>query len=193
MANNDPTLQDILDRDVEKLRETAFPVHSSLLRRLFVRHYNCERLHPNPDDEFCDPAIGPSDRIIQQYAEKLRRPKGTADDYVQEPIQIVRIYPEGYIVLNGHHRWAATLRTGKKLIRVQLVNPTSESDIRRMLRRVRNDRRVTIDLDEVVFGSTGDFELEEALPEFYNRLYRQRLRKGIPALFDYLENNGYDA
>ena len=94
MENESLRLNEYIEEDVKKLRDIAFPVGSGLIRRLLVRYYPCAKLHPNPDDEFCDPAIGPSNRIIQKYTEKLRR----ADtDSLFDPIQIVRIYPKGYI------------------------------------------------------------------------------------------------
>lgn len=189
MENNNITLSEFIAQDVEKTKDAAFPVKSSLIRRILITQYPCEKLHLNPDDEFCDPAIGPSDRIIQEYAEKFRR----ADtDSLFDPIQIVRIYPRGYMILNGHHRWAAYFRSRQKYVPVKLVNPTTESEIRKMLKNVKNDRRVSLDLDEVVFGKPGDIALEEPLPEPQSRIYKHRLRKGVPLLLNYLENHGYD-
>lgn len=189
MENESIRLNEYIQEDVKKLRDIAFPVSSVLIHRLLVRSYPCAKLHPNPDDEFCDPAIGPSNRIIKKYAEKLRR----ADtDSLLDPIQIVRIYPKGYMILNGHHRWAAFLLSGAKKIKVKLVNPTTEPEIRKMLKKVKNDRRVTIDLDEVVFGEPGDFPLEEPCTTLQKRFSDIRIRKGIPMLFNYLENHGYD-
>ena len=52
--------------------------------------------------------------------------------------------------------------------------------------------RVSLDLDEVVFGKEGDEYLEKALPFRPNRIYKERIRLGIPALFIALKRAGYD-
>ena len=33
---------------------------------------------------------------------------------ISEPIIVQRTKPEGYMILNGHHRWAAAVQTGMK-------------------------------------------------------------------------------
>ena len=30
----------------------------------------------------------------------------------EEPLIVEKVHPEGYMLLNGHHRWAAALKTG---------------------------------------------------------------------------------
>ena len=39
----------------------------------FVRSVSCSKLHPNPNDEFCDPEIGPNYSIISCYEGDYRR------------------------------------------------------------------------------------------------------------------------
>ena len=46
---------------------------------------------------------------------------------VNEPIPVEKMYPEGYMILNGHHRWAAALRLGQPEIPVKIVNLTHEA------------------------------------------------------------------
>lgn len=75
------------------------------------------------------------------------------------------------------------MQTKEKNIRVQLVNATTKPEIQKMLRQARNERRVTLDLDEVVFGIPGDFALEGPRPSLRSRLNSCRIRKGIPFLF----------
>ncbi|MCR4831375.1 MAG: hypothetical protein K5883_07980 [Pseudobutyrivibrio sp.] len=55
------------------------------------------------------------------------------------------------MILNGHHRWAVALRLGYSNIPVKIVNLTHESDIKQILSNSTHDKRVTMDLDEVVF------------------------------------------
>ena len=64
-----------LDRYIaEELKRNngvLFPVKSGILFRMLKKKAGCRDLHPNPDDEFCDPDIGPSYRIISEYQHKF--------------------------------------------------------------------------------------------------------------------------
>jgi len=64
--------------------------------------------------------------------------------------------------------------------------------VRNMLANTRSDRRVTLDLDEVVFAAEGETTLEKPLPFPLNRFFRERVRRGIPKLLHTLSNKGYD-
>ena len=68
---------------------------------------------------------------------------------MDDPITVEKVHPDGYMILNGHHRWAAAMRVGIKMIPVKIVNLTNEVDIEKMLRASNNDKRATLDLDEV--------------------------------------------
>ena len=52
--------------------------------------------------------------------------------------------------------------------------------------------RVSFDLDEVLFVSPQTHKTEPALPFPLNRIYKERIRLGIPALFHALRGRGYD-
>ena len=157
-----------------------------------IRRTACKNLHPNPEDEFCSPTIGPNAQIISKYCKEFRR-FGTKPsiEYTCEPLTVEKIRPSGYMILNGHHRWAAGIMTRQRSLPIQIVDLPMEEDIQRMLQASRNDRRVTLDLDEVVFRSEGEGPVEK-LPFFLRLRYKQRLRLGIPALFRFLNNKGYD-
>ena len=194
MASGNTVLDAWLEEELSKYKGVCVPVRSGTLRRLLLRKAKCSWLHPNPEDEFCNPEIGPSSRIISEYRQKFIRDNrigGRTEDVI-EPIVVERMHPEGYMILNGHHRWAAAVQLGKKWVPVEVVNITHEADIRKMLEESDHDRRVTLDLDEVVFGSAGQDPLEKELPFPANRIYKERLRLGIPALFHFLVRNGYD-
>ena len=105
---------------------------------------------------------------------------------------VEKMSPEGYMILNGHHRWAAASRVGIKKLPIKIVDLTQETDIRKMLQSSGFDRRVTLDLDEVVFCAENDPPLEKRLPFPMNRTYKERIRLGIPALFHALSSLGYD-
>ena len=51
---------------------------------------------------------------------------------------------------------------------------------------------MTLDLDEVVFCRAEDAPAEKPLPFPWRNIYKERLRRGIPALFRYLNKKGYD-
>lgn len=172
--------------------------HTGAEQRHFIRKMACTKLHPNPDDEFCFPEIGPNYSIITGYEKDYRSVgddlalAGFKESGIREPLYIEKIHPEGYMILNGHHRWAAALRTGIRKVPVRIVDLTQEKDIRRMLESSGFDRRVTLDLDEVVFHSPEDSCIEKPLPFPLNRIYKERIRLGIPALFHMLHSKGYD-
>ena len=181
--------------EMEKYDGVCFPIKSSVFSRVVIKTIRCKDLHPNPEDEFCNPDIGPSFRIISEYEKKYKEsenhPYGDMDE-TYDPIIVEKMYPEGYMIVNGHHRWAASLRMQKPMIAVKVVNLTHEADVKKMLSKTKNDKRVALDLDEVVFGKEGEQPLEKQLPFPFNHEYKERLRSGIPALFHYLSKHGYD-
>ncbi len=190
-------LESFLAEEIQKSKGISYPVKAGFLRRVFIRSLPCSKLHPNPGDEFCDPNIGPNYEIISRYKKDfgiLRKGQDfpLQNSSVCEPIIVEKISPEGYMILNGHHRWAAARSVGAKKLRVRIVDLTLESDIRKMLNSSGFDRKVTLDLDEVVFRPETDPFLEKPLPFPLKRIYRERLRLGIPALFHMLNNRGYD-
>lgn len=180
----------------QKLKEdegVLVPVKASALERMFVKKTNTKKLHPNPEDEFCDPTIGPNDGIISDYVQKIRNSVNQVSRPWDEPLIVEKVHPDGYRLLNGHHRWAAALKTGYSPVGISIVNLTQATDIERMVRNSRHDRRVTLDLDELVFCSEENgAPLEKPLPFPLNRTYRERMRLGIPALLHFLGDKGYD-
>ena len=194
--NENTKLDAFISEDVNKYKGVAVPIKAGLLNRLLIKKYPCKKLHVNPDDEFSMPKIGPSYKIISEYEKKFLDNTRHNEFYYsnQEPIIVEKIHPDGYMILNGHHRWAAALRLGFSNIPVKIVNLTHESDIKQILRNSKHDKRVTMDLDEVVFfNPTHTSILPEKDPIFpFNQLYKDKLRLGIPALFRFLEVNGFD-
>ena len=193
MAGNQSQFDEYIAEDIRRHRGVSYPIHSGPLRRLFVRTALCLRLHPNPEDEFCDPNIGPNYSIVSDYVQtiQLNWRKGYKYCY-KEPLIVERIRPDGYMLLNGHHRWAAALRMSVARVPIRIVNLTLEEDLRKMVQNAKHHKRVTLDLDEVVFHSGPKEEAEPRLRFPWNRLYRERLRNGVPALFHHLKTLGYD-
>jgi len=193
MAGPATKFEQFLRGEIEKYRGVAVPLRASLLERALVRRAKTERLHPNPGDEFSMPEIGPNYEIISRYGSEIREAIHHGEKrYFSEPITVEKMSPDGYMILNGHHRWAACLRNGIGRIRVSIVNATHEEDIRSMLQQTDNHRRVTLDLDEVVFRPEGDKDVERRRPFAVRPLERRPMRLGIPALFRFFTDHGYD-
>ena len=187
-----------LKEEVSKVKGIAYPIKAGFLRRVFIRKAPCSKLHPNPNDEFCIPDIGPNEGIMARYMKNYRDLMVSGHDplfedrSVREPIIVERIHPDGYMILNGHHRWGAACRTGMKKLRIRIVDLTQKDDLQKMLASSASSRRVTFDLDEVIFRPEDDPWLEEPLRLPLKRWFRERLRLGVPALFHMLNSEGYD-
>ncbi len=192
MARTDSAFDEFIAGEVKKYKGVYVPVKAGMLRRALIRWAPCDSLHPNPDDEFCSPKVGPNYRIISEYMNSFRMERRHSKQYCEEPLIVEKIRPDGYLILNGHHRWAAALRLGFGRIPIEIVDLTQEMDIKTILRESRHDKRVTMDLDEVVFCPEGDDQAEKQLPFPLRKIYKQRLRLGVPALFHYLNKSGYD-
>ena len=192
MTGTGTPFDEFIASEVRKYKGVYVPVKAGILRRALIRWAPVSKLHPNPDDEFCFPNMGPSYRIISEYMSSFRAARLQSRHYCDERVIVQKIHPDGYMILNGHHRWAAAMRMGFKKIPVELVDLTQEIDIKTILRNTKHDKRVTLDLDEVVFRREGEGPLEPPLPFPAGRIYKERLRLGIPALFHYLNKRGYD-
>ena len=191
MAGNKSLFDEFLAQEVQNAKGLYFPVKTGILRRLLTREAWCEDLHPNPEDEFCVPKIGPNYKIISEYQQQFVDALKISHHYYEgEPIIVERTHPDGYRIINGHHRWAAALRIGQAKIPVKVVNLTHEEDVKKILENSTHTKRAALDLDEVVFQESGP--LESAMPFPWNKLYKERLRLGVPALFHFLARNGYD-
>ena len=189
-------MQLVLD-DVAKYKDTRRLVRAGLFEQLFRRSIPVDQLHPNPEDEFCDPEIGPNYEIIagyeQEYLSFRRGPyiREIQNSNKYEPLTVERMRPSGYMILNGHHRWAAAMRAGRYRLPIRIVNLTREEDIRRILAASEHSRRATLDLDEVIFCGPGDAaERQPAFPR--NLMHKQPMRLGFPALVRFLQRRGYD-
>lgn len=187
-----------LQEEVNKVKGIYYPVRAGFLRRRFVRRVDIRKLHPNPNDEFCYPDIGPNYSIMSgytsAYAKYGTKPADMAyvDTPAKEPIEVEKTMPDGYMILNGHHRWGGAIQAGMSKISIRIVDLTRDTDIRKMLLQSKSDRRVTVDLDEVVFRPDNDPFLEKKLRFPLNRQFKERIRRGIPALFQALNGRGYD-
>ncbi len=189
---NENDLKEFLRNEVEKQKGICHPVRAGILERLIVMRVSCKRLHPNPSDEFCIPGIGPNMGIISSYVKQYVERRKHGERILDEPLFIQKINTGGYMVLNGHHRWAAAMRMGIRSVPVSLVNTASAEDIKKTLDKSKNDKRVTFDLDEVVFCPDDYPFVERSLSRIRFGLQKSKLRLGIPAMFSFFSMHGYD-
>ena len=137
MAVSKTNFQSFLEEEVNKVKGIYYPVRAGFLRRAFIKHAPCRKLHPNPEDEFCDPEIGPNYEIISNYErafrDTVRFNSSLEGGGISEPLMVQKAKPDGYLILNGHHRWAAALRVNVYRVKVKIVNLTQVADIRRMI------------------------------------------------------------
>lgn len=97
-------------------------------------------------------------------------------DSSEEPLMVQKVLPDGFMLLNGHHRWAAYMRLGvTEKVRIEIINLTKETDIERMLQQAMNTKRVLF-----VPPETHKTEPELRFP--FNKIYKERLRAGTPDL-----------
>ena len=79
--------------EIEKNQGTMVPVKASLAERMFVKKARWQQLHPNPDDEFCFPSIGPNYTILSDYAEKFVRERQADAKIWKDPSSCRRSIP----------------------------------------------------------------------------------------------------
>ena len=168
------------------------PARASLPEQLLVRNLPPLKLHPNPSDEFCMAGFGPNDEIIDKYMGKIRHNQKHNLPVFDEPLIVEKMKPDGYMLINGHHRWAAALLLGLKKVPVRVVNMTHIEDILEMLEKSDRTKRAAINLDDVVFCQGDAGSCEKPLPFPLSLIWPERIRKGIPALCYTLQNEGYD-
>ena len=182
-------LQYILE-DVRQYAGTRRFVKAGLVERMAVKKVSPVVLHPNPDDEFSMADIGPNMSIVSRYTEMIQYNIDYELPVFEEPIVVEKMLPDGYMILNGHHRWAAALQSGTGKVRIQVINVTHDEDIYRMLKSSQSDKRVILDLDEIVFAGEGDPTEPLGFP--YNKIFTCRMKLGMAAFLDALKKRGYD-
>ena len=190
MANTE--FERFLEEKLKEDRGLLVPIKASLFELMFVKKADADQLHPNPEDEFCNPDIGPNHEIVSQYRKMITRPRPLEEPPWEEPLTVEKVHPDGYMILNGHHRWAAAMQTAYSPIKIAIVNLTHEKDIERMVSQSTHDRRVTLDLDELAFCTGEDVPAEKPLPFPLNMMYKERIRQGVPALLRFFGKQGYD-
>lgn len=192
MSMTNSEFKEYLKNELEKEVGLYVPVNTNRFMRFIYLDTACTNIHPNPDDEFSFPDVGPSDRIMNDYMRKFCDQMSRGFKPLMEPLIVVKTHPRGYMLVNGHHRWGAAMMAGVKTVPIKVVNMMLEEEIKEILKNSTHEKRVTLDLDEVVFRSKDDKYIEKKPLLFLGMLAQRRMRLGIPALFRFFKKNGYD-
>ena len=185
-------IRDYVNDELKKYDGIYLPVKANVLEQIFIKKLSPKKLHPNPEDEFCFKEIGPNEEIIDKYLKQIRINKQHNVELFDEPLIIEKIRPDGYMIINGHHRWAAALLLEEKKVPVKLTNMTQVSDIIGQMEKTSRNKRASINLDDVVFCQNDTDQAEKPLYFPFNRIFPERIRKGIPGMVFALQNAGYD-
>ena len=177
--------------------------YSPIWERLWVTKLPLDKLHPNPDDEFSDPSIGPNYGIVNEYKNDFidgmadirlstLDPLATRKYSTKEPLIVEKLSTGGYRILNGHHRWLAAKRAGVSSLPVKLINTVSEEKIIADVEKSKNDKCVAFDLDEVLICDNTGY-LADKPPFFpFNKICAESVRLNAGALMTELQNSGFD-
>ena len=185
-------IREYVREELKKYDGIYLPVRVSFLEQVFLKKLPPQKLHPNPDDEFCSKEVGPSDEIISKYTKQIHFNQIHNIEIFEEPLIIEKIRPDGYMLLNGHHRWAAALMMDVKKVHVKLTNVVRLSDIVGQMEKTNRTKRASINLDDVVFCQNETEPAEKPLIFPFNKIFRERIRLGIPGLVYALQSAGYD-
>lgn len=116
-----------IQEEVAKYQNRRETVRASILEVLSTRFLSPDQMHPNPEDEFCDPDVGPNESIVEQYVEEAMKNLECGTDSFDEAIMVAKMKEGDYLIINGHHRWAAAVKVELKRVRVTIANPGTEN------------------------------------------------------------------
>ena len=89
-------------------------VKASKWERLTKTRLNVSDLVMNSKDDIAK--VGPSDKKISQYMNEIKR-----TGKIFEPIEVHTLSTGKYEIVDGHHRWLATKKTGLKKVPVRIT------------------------------------------------------------------------
>lgn len=183
-------IENVLD-DIEKYNDVRKIIKAGLIERHTVKYCAPEHLHPNPADEFSQADIGPNMEIVGNYVKQIQHDLKHQLQIFEEAVIVQKMEPDGYMLLNGHHRWFAALRMRINKLHIQIVNLINESDMHRMITGSDNMKLVSFDFDEVLLSADESNQAAITSGLFSNK-YKERLREGAPELIKYFQDKGYD-
>ena len=104
MASTKTEFQLFLESEVNKVKGIYYPVKAGFLRRLLIKKVSCRKLHPNPNDEFCFPEIGPNYGIISDYEKAFRYFSSLKHNIVAQ-YKVADMYKNGYYVEKDYKKY----------------------------------------------------------------------------------------
>ena len=120
------TISTRIKKDVEAYSVKRQMVRASIIDIMTVRHLSPDQMHANPDDDFVNPNIGSNEEILEKYIEEAKRNLQMGEMSFDEAIMVSKLEEGEYMIVNGHHRWAAAIKVGLTEVRVVVVNPGME-------------------------------------------------------------------
>ena len=84
-----------VQNDVAKYSGARQMVRANIIDLLTVRHLPPDKLHANPDDDFCNPKVGPNEEIVDKYIEEARRDMEVGEMSFDEAIMIASRHQGG--------------------------------------------------------------------------------------------------
>lgn len=182
---------DVVLKDVEDNSGKRQVVKAGLIERCAIRHCAPEHLHPNPADEFSQSDVGPNFSIVGDYVDQIQHNIKLELPIFAEPVIVQKLKPEGYLLVNGHHRWFAAVRMRVKKLHIKIVNMISDVDVARMFDNTDNHSLVSIDFDEILLAKDEENQAP-ILESLFSRKIKERLRAGAPEIIREFQNNGFD-
>lgn len=178
-------------KDIEKYNGVRKIAKAGLIERFAVRFCSPKRLHPNPEDEFSMENVGPNMQIVGDYVEQIKIDLVSDQDVFHEPVIVQKMKPDGYILINGHHRWFAALRMRVKKLHIKIVNMINAEDLSRMIGATANSKLATFDFDEVLLSNRENNQ-DSIINRIFSRKFKERLRLGAADTVKTLRDKGYD-
>ena len=123
MAFEKSVMHTKIREDLEAMEGKRDPVKANVFEKMLVKKASPSDLHVNPADEFTHADVGPNDAIMENYCQIARRNEALGMPVFEEPIQVNKLKAGGYLILNGHHRWAGAVKACVPKIRIQIIDP----------------------------------------------------------------------
>ena len=92
-------IREYVREELKRYDGIYLPVRVSFLEQVFLKKLPPQKIHPNPDDEFCSKEVGPSDEIISKYTKQIHFNQNHNIVIFEEPLMIEKIRPDGYMLL----------------------------------------------------------------------------------------------
>lgn len=127
------SLMKIIQEDIKDYPDGREIVEADVIEMLTIKEVPVDQLHPNPKDEFCNPTVGPSEGIVEEYIEEAVSDMKAGVASFDMPIMVSKTKPDGYVIINGHHRWAAAVKVRLNQVRIIIVNPGWENVVTHFL------------------------------------------------------------